>query len=179
MCRGETSRTPTGWGRNLFTSISRYMRPFFFFPFHDHSHSVNPSINRSDYKATGCRRGGKGDVYVYVQLLRQDRRSALLPAGPGGQTVSEGMCSPSRGPHGGRAVAGLSQRLAVVSLGGSGGWGPGCGVVLPRGPHLPVLVPPLEPGQPACGQLSSGGGPDPHGGKGSPSKQGKNIPGPP
>lgn len=87
---------------------------------------MNPSINRSDYKATGCRRGGKGDIYVYVQLLQQDRRSALLPAGPGGQTVSEGMCSPSGGPHGGRAVAGVSQRLAVVSLGGS--WG-GRGVV--------------------------------------------------
>lgn len=45
--RGERSRTPTGWVRNLFTSISRYMRPFFFsFLFTIIVTQVNPSINR-------------------------------------------------------------------------------------------------------------------------------------
>jgi len=80
-------------------------------------------------------------------------QTALLPAGTGRRTVSEGGAPLPGGPHGaggGQAVAGLSQRLAVTSLGASGGtWGGGGGsVVLPWGPRLPVLVPPLEPGQP-------------------------------
>lgn len=55
-------------------------------------------------------------------------QTALLPAGRGDEPFPRGVL-PFRGVRmvgGGRAVAGLSQRLAVTSLGSSGGtWGGG------------------------------------------------------
>lgn len=82
---------PSGeWVRNLFTSILRYMRPFFFL-FTIIVTLVNPSItDKSDYNVTGCRRGRKGDIYVYVQLL-QDRQRCF--SWDGGRTISEGHVS--------------------------------------------------------------------------------------
>lgn len=82
---------PSGeWVRNLFTSILRYMRPFFFL-FTIIVTLVNPSItDKSDYNVTGCRRGRKGDIYVYVQLL-QDRQRCF--SWDGGRTISEGRVS--------------------------------------------------------------------------------------
>lgn len=83
---------PSGeWVRNLFTSILRYMRPFFFL-FTIIVTLVNPSItDKSDYNVTGCRRGRKGDIYVYVQLLQKDRQHCF--SWDGGRTISEGHVS--------------------------------------------------------------------------------------
>jgi len=132
---------PRGWVRNLFTSISRYMRPFFFFPFHYHS-LVNPSINRSDYKATGCRRGGKGDVYVYVSCCGRTDGTASSWDGPTNRF--RGGCSPSGGSAwcGGRAGGGgalseagghkLGRKWGDVGR----GWGQ-CGPALGASPACP------------------------------------------
>lgn len=163
---GRDIKDPTGWVRNLFTSISRYMRPFFF-SFHYHSHSGESKHEQTNPTTTrrGADREGKAtSMYMFSCSGRTDGTAASWD---GEEPFPRGA--------GAAAAAGLSQRLAVTSLGGSGG--AGGSVVLPWGPRLPVPVPPLGPGQPSCRQLSSGRGPGPLGGKGSPSEQSKNIPG--
>lgn len=164
--RGETSRTPRG---GLETSSQAFQDTcvlFFFFSFHYHSHSGESKHEQTNPTTTrrGADREGKAtSMYMFSCSGRTDGTAASWD---GEEPFPRGA---------GAAAAGLSQRLAVTSLGGSGG--AGGSVVLPWGPRLPVPVPPLGPGQPSCRQLSSGRGPGPLGGKGSPSEQSKNIPG--
>lgn len=135
---------PRGRVRNLFTSISRYMRPFFFFfLFTIIVTLVNPSINRQ-IRLQGDRvwRGGEGDIYVYVQLLQD--RPPCFPLGHGGEEPV---------PRGHVSLYGV-WRADDTDLGSSSGWAPrgwqsqagaevgdNGGVVLPWGPCPPAPGP--------------------------------------
>lgn len=92
---------PRGRVRNLFTSISRYMRPFFFFfLFTIIVTLVNPSINRQ-IRLQGDRVWtGRGGRHLCI-CSAAPGQTTLLPAGTGrGRTSSEGARFPLRGAEG-------------------------------------------------------------------------------
>lgn len=113
---------------NLFASISRYMRPFFFFfLFTIIVTLVNPSINRQiQLQQDRVQMGREGDIYVYAQLLQRDNSVA---ASWDGENHFRGAC-PSGGVwradymHLELSCTGLRGWLsqAGVELGAEGVW---------------------------------------------------------
>lgn len=113
---GEHLGPPQGWVRNLFTSISRYMRPFFFL-FTIIVTLVNPSMNRQSRLQRDRVRMGWERRHLCICSAAPAGQTAWLPAGMGEEPFPRGA-SPLRGCGGlvictwGGAAAGPSGRLA-------------------------------------------------------------------
>lgn len=58
-----------------------------FVSFHYHSHSGESKHKQTNLTTRRCRWGGKGDIYVYVQLLQRDRQRCFELSR--GRTISE------------------------------------------------------------------------------------------
>lgn len=92
---------PRGRVRNLFTSISRYMRPFFFFfSFHYHSHSGESKHKQTNQTTRRQGVAGRGGRHLCI-CSAAPGQTTLLPAGTRrGRTSSEGARFPLRGVEG-------------------------------------------------------------------------------
>lgn len=85
------SESPVGPPGGLEPSLQAFQGTcVLFVSFHYHSHSGESKHKQTNLTTRRCRWGGKGDIYVYVQLLQRDRqrcfelsREEQFPSGRG------------------------------------------------------------------------------------------------
>lgn len=156
---------PRGRVRNLFTSISRYMRPFFFFfSFHYHSHSGESKHKQTNQttRRQGVDGEGRATSMYMFSCSRTDHPASRWDRA--GKNQFRGGTFPFTGCGGlmtqtwGRAAAGL-QEAGSHKLGQK--WGTTGAWSCPRGLARLPQGHGRHPGRPACCQLGTGRGPGP------------------